>query len=73
MAFVVAGLLNKQIGRELATTGSEPIKFHRPTIMQKMEADSVAELVPGWPTPRAGFSGGPCPKGSEPGLSQGTG
>jgi len=44
MAFVVAGLLNKQIAAELATT-ERTIKFHRAHIMQKMEAGSVAALV----------------------------
>jgi len=44
MALVVAGLLNKQIAGELATT-ERTIKFHRAHIMEKMEADSVAELV----------------------------
>ena len=44
MALVVAGLLNKQIAGELATT-ERTIKFHRAHIMQKMEAESVAELV----------------------------
>jgi len=41
---VIAGLLNKQIAGELATT-ERTIKFHRAHIMEKMEADSVAELV----------------------------
>ena len=44
MALVVAGLLNKQIAGELATT-ERTIKFHRAHIMEKMKADSVAELV----------------------------
>jgi FixJ family two-component response regulator len=44
MAFVVAGLLNKQIAGELATS-ERTIKFHRAHIMQKMEAESLAELV----------------------------
>jgi len=44
MALVVAGLLNKQIAAELATA-ERTIKFHRAHIMQKMEADSLAELV----------------------------
>jgi FixJ family two-component response regulator len=44
MARVVAGLPNKQIAGELATT-ERTIKFHRAHIMEKMEADSVAELV----------------------------
>lgn len=44
MALVVAGLLNKQIAGELATA-ERTIKFHRAHIMEKMEADSLAELV----------------------------
>jgi len=44
MALVMAGRLNKQIASELATTEST-VKFHKSHIMQKMEADSVAELV----------------------------
>ena len=44
MALVVAGLLNKQIAFELATS-ERTIKFHRAHIMQKMEAESLADLV----------------------------
>ena len=44
MALVVAGLLNKQIAGELATS-ERTIKFHRAHIMAKMEAESLAELV----------------------------
>jgi len=44
MGLVVGGLLNKQIAGELATT-ERTIKFHRAHIMQKMEAQSLAELV----------------------------
>jgi FixJ family two-component response regulator len=44
MALVVAGILNKQIAGELATT-ERTIKFHRAHIMEKMQADSLAELV----------------------------
>jgi FixJ family two-component response regulator len=44
MGFVVAGLLNKQIAGELATS-ERTIKFHRAHIMQKMKVGSVAELV----------------------------
>jgi FixJ family two-component response regulator/signal transduction histidine kinase len=43
VALVVAGLLNKQIADQLATSGT--IKFHHAHIMQKMEAESLAELV----------------------------
>ena len=44
MALVVAGRLNRQIAGELATT-ERTIKFHRTHMMEKMEADSVADLV----------------------------
>jgi FixJ family two-component response regulator len=44
MAFLVKGLLNKQVAAELAMT--EPtVKFHRAHVMQKMEAESMAELA----------------------------
>ena len=41
---VVTGMLNKQIARELGT-GLYTIKVHRGRVMQKMEADSLTELV----------------------------
>jgi FixJ family two-component response regulator len=44
LAFLVAGLLNKQIAGELVTT-ERTIKFHRAHIMQKMRAESIADLV----------------------------
>jgi FixJ family two-component response regulator len=44
MALVAAGLLNKQVAGELATT-ERTIKFHRAHIMQKMCAESLADLV----------------------------
>jgi FixJ family two-component response regulator len=44
MALVVAGQLNKQAAGELATT-ERTIKFHRAHIMQKMGAESLADLV----------------------------
>ena len=44
MGLVVAGRLNKQVAGELATT-ERTIKFHRAHIMQKMGAESLADLV----------------------------
>jgi FixJ family two-component response regulator len=44
MALVAAGLLNKQIAAELGA-GELTIKTHRSRVMQKMEAESVADLV----------------------------
>jgi FixJ family two-component response regulator len=44
MVLVVRGLLNKQIGFELGTV-EKTIKVHRARVMEKMQADSLAELV----------------------------
>jgi FixJ family two-component response regulator len=44
MALVVAGRLNKQIGGELGIS-EITVKAHRGKVMQKMEADSLADLV----------------------------
>jgi FixJ family two-component response regulator len=41
---VVAGLLNKQIAAQLGTS-EVTIKLHRHQVMQKMGADSLADLV----------------------------
>jgi FixJ family two-component response regulator len=43
-AFVVTGMLNKQIASALAI-GEKTVKVHRARVMQKMRAGSVAELV----------------------------
>jgi FixJ family two-component response regulator len=44
LALLVVGLLNKQIAGQLFTT-ERTIKFHRAHIMQKMRAESLADLV----------------------------
>lgn len=44
MALVVSGLLNKQVGGELGIS-EVTVKAHRGRVMQKMKADSLAELV----------------------------
>jgi FixJ family two-component response regulator len=44
MALVVRGLLNKQVGSELGIS-EITVKAHRGRVMQKMKADSMAELV----------------------------
>jgi len=44
MALVVSGLLNKQVGGELGIS-EITVKAHRGQVMQKMKADSVADLV----------------------------
>ena len=44
MRLVVAGLLNKQIAVEL-NISEKTVNVHRSQVMQKMQADSLAELV----------------------------
>ncbi|HSK31176.1 MAG TPA: LuxR C-terminal-related transcriptional regulator, partial [Candidatus Limnocylindria bacterium] len=44
MALVITGMLNKQIAYELGTV-EKTIKVHRARVMDKMGANSVAELV----------------------------
>jgi FixJ family two-component response regulator len=44
MASVVTGLLNKQVAAELGAS-EKTIKAHRGRVMQKMEAQSLADLV----------------------------
>ena len=44
MALVVSGLLNKQVGGELGIS-EITVKAHRGQVMQKMKADSLANLV----------------------------
>jgi len=57
MALVVTGLLNKQIAGELGTSEAA-VKVHRQHVMEKMGAESLADLVRlaerlGLPTPQA--------------------
>jgi FixJ family two-component response regulator len=44
LASVVRGMLNKQVAAELGTT-ERTIKWHRHNIMQKLQLDSLAQLV----------------------------
>jgi FixJ family two-component response regulator len=44
MALVVSGRLNKQVGGELSIS-EITVKAHRGKVMQKMQADSLADLV----------------------------
>jgi FixJ family two-component response regulator len=44
MALVVSGLLNKQVGAELGIS-EIAVKAHRGQVMQKMKANSLADLV----------------------------
>ena len=44
MVLVVSGLLNKQVGLRLGISETT-VKAHRGKVMQKMKADSLADLV----------------------------
>jgi FixJ family two-component response regulator len=44
MAFVVSGMLNKQIASEIGASEAT-VKIHRGHVMQKMQAGSIVELV----------------------------
>ena len=44
MTLVISGLLNKQVGGELGIC-ENTVKYHRGQAMQKMKADSLADLV----------------------------
>src|SRR2546428_6399915 len=58
MALVTSGLLNKQVGGELGISEIR-VKAHRGQVMQKMKADSFAELV----KMAARLGPAPAPKG----------
>jgi two-component system response regulator FixJ len=57
MERVVAGLSNKEIARDL-NVSSKTVEVHRAHVMQKMEADSLADLVKQVMTARNGMEGG---------------
>jgi FixJ family two-component response regulator len=57
MALVASGLLNKQVGGELGIS-EITVKAHRGQVMQKMKADSFADLV----TKAARLGLAPAPK-----------
>jgi FixJ family two-component response regulator len=44
MALVATGMLNKQIAYELGTV-EKTVKVHRSRVMEKMDVDSLADLV----------------------------
>jgi FixJ family two-component response regulator len=44
LKLVASGLLNKQIGAELGTS-ELTVKTHRGRVMEKMQAESLADLV----------------------------
>jgi FixJ family two-component response regulator len=44
MALVASGKPNKQVGRELGIS-EITVKAHRGRVMEKMKADSIADLV----------------------------
>jgi FixJ family two-component response regulator len=54
MAFVIAGYRNKQIAAEMSV-GEATVKLHRGHLMQKMQTQSVAELV--WMADALGLGG----------------
>ena len=44
MRWIITGMMNKQIAHELGTA-EKTVKVHRSRVMEKMQADSVAQLV----------------------------
>ena len=55
-ALVVRGTLNKRIAAELGSA-ERTIKWHRQHIMEKLQLDSLAEMVSHWPSDSAWTSG----------------
>jgi FixJ family two-component response regulator len=68
MALVVSGLLNKQVGDELDIS-EITVKAHRGKVMQKMKADSLADLVTMAVRLRVARAAGPNPPGSPGSLA----
>jgi RNA polymerase sigma factor (sigma-70 family) len=58
-ALVVQGLLNKQIASELGTS-EKTVKIHRGRVMEKMQAESLADLV--WMAEKTGIDKTRIPK-----------
>jgi two-component system response regulator FixJ len=44
MTYVITGMLNKQIAAELGIS-EETVKIHRGRVMQKLQIESVTDLV----------------------------